>query len=101
MLAVPNSTVASASTAASLPLSDTATPTVSGRRRRLRLALGLDERRLAALGKGHGDRVEVAWHDRVGERQASLVAQLAREVARRQVRERKQAHAGRARDLGG
>ena len=36
-------------------------------RGRLGLALGLDQRRLAALGERHGDRVEVARHDRVGE----------------------------------
>ena len=57
--------------------------------------------RLAALGERDLDRVEVARHDDVGEHRARLVADLAREVARGDVGEREQPHAGVARQLGG
>src|SRR5215218_9147545 len=70
-------------------------------RRRNRLALGLHERGLAALGERDVDRVEVARHDGGGERRARLVAHLAREVARREVREREQPYAGLLRQRGG
>ena len=66
-------------------------------RRGLGLALGLDQRRLAALGERDLDRVEVARHDRVREHRPRLVADLAREVARREVGQGEQPHAGVAR----
>src|SRR5690606_36243920 len=50
--------------------------------------------RLALLRERDLDDVEVAWHDRVREDRAGLVADLAAAVAGRQVGEREQAHLG-------
>src|SRR5829696_9168767 len=82
----------------------TSMPAVEVGRRRLRrdrLVLGLDERGFPALWERDVDRVEVARHDGRRERRARLVAHLAREVARRQVREREQPHARVPRKRGG
>ena len=54
--------------------------------------------RLAALRERDLDRVEVARDDRVREHLARLVADVAREVARGEMREREQPHLGGARD---
>ena len=59
-----------------------------------------DEPRLAALGERHLDHVEVPRHDRRGKDLARLAGELRPEVARRDMREREQPHAGVARDLG-
>src|SRR4051794_9231982 len=75
---------------------------MSGGGRRTRLQVGpADELGLALLGKGNLDRVEVARHLGGREDGTRLVAELAAGVARRQVREREQAHVRVARERGG
>src|SRR5687768_9548457 len=60
----------------------------------------LEEARSAPCLERNLDDIEVLRNDRLGEDGARLARHLAAEIARRQVRQRQQAHVGLARELG-